>query len=113
MQTMKNFILLLLMIYVASSCRSVERQLICNEVEKYQIAPTESCITSIKFESCLCAPFDVNTWSITGDYEKKPLEYCDGIEGVKVEFGVQEIQPKFIALQRLREESCRKRKQDR
>ena len=107
---MSKFITILLMTYFASSCRSVERALICNEVDKYQVKPTETCIISVSRDTCYCADFDVNSWSTTSDLRRNPLEYCEGIQGIKSEFAIGEIRPKFIALQRLRESSCKVKK---
>lgn len=108
-----NIFVLSMMCLVVSSCRSVERTLVCNEVKKYQIDPTEACIVSIKFDACLCTSnFDVNSWSAETEFRKEPLEYCEGIMGVKRDFALAEIQPKFVALQRLRESSCNPRKKE-
>jgi hypothetical protein len=100
-------IFVLSMMFFVNSCRSPERALICNEVTKYQVVENEVCVVSIKFNACLCADkFDINSWSQISDFKAKPLEYCDGIMGVQKEFALKEIQPKFKALQRLRESSC-------
>lgn len=105
---MKNYTFVLLTIFFVSSCRSVERKLICNEVTKYQVDET----TSYLYHKghCYSAPFDLNNWEILEDYKEVPVESCDGLQGVNVKFGIEEVTPKFTALQRLREESCRKRK---
>jgi hypothetical protein len=98
------------MMFFVSSCRSFERELICKEVAKYQVNENEVCVVSIKFNACLCADkFDINSWSQITDFRQEPLEYCDGIMGVQKEFALKEIQPKFKALQRLRESSCQPR----
>ena len=107
---MKNFIILLSMIYFASSCRSPERALICKAIEDYQVRPTESCIVSVKHNTCYCADFDVNLWENTSDLRREPLDYCEGFQGVRIEFGQLNIKPNFKALQRLKEESCQKQK---
>ena len=97
----------LLMMFFVVSCRSFERELLCNEIDKYQVIETEACIVSIKYNACLCTSnFDVNSWTALEDYRKEPLEYCDGIMGVKRDFALAEIEPNFVALQRLRESSC-------
>lgn len=108
----RNSILILSTVFFASSCKSPERALICNEVSKYQVNETEACVTSVKHNACFCAKFDVNTWNTLEDFREEPLDYCDGFIGVKNKFGIEEIQPKFKALQRLRTESCRKIKKD-
>lgn len=99
----------LLMMFFVSSCRSVERALICNEVDNYQVDETEVCIVSIRLNSCLCTTnFDINSWTSTNDFTHNALDYCDGFMGVRRDFALREIQPKFKALQRLRESSCQK-----
>lgn len=104
-------IFVLSMMFFVSSCRSFERKLICDEVTQYQVKETEVCIVSIRFNSCLCADkFDLNSWSTINDFRQEPLDYCDGIMGVQKEFALKEVEPKFVALQRLRESSCQKTK---
>lgn len=101
-------IFVLSMMFFVNSCNSLERKAICNEVTKYQIKETEVCVVSIKNNACLCSDkFDVNSWSYSTDFRAEPLDYCDGIMGVRSKFALAEIQPKFKALQRLRESSCK------
>jgi hypothetical protein len=59
---------------------------------------------------CYKAPLDVNVWENQADLVEVELYECDGIHGVKATFAISEIQPKFTALQRLREESCAPKK---
>jgi len=89
---------------VVVSCRSFERTLICNEVTKYQIDMTEGYF--YRRGHCYKAPLDVNVWENQADLVEVELYECDGIHGVKDTFAISEIQPKFTALQRLREDSC-------
>lgn len=89
-------------------CRSLERKAICNEVAKYQIEMTDGYF--YRKGHCYRAALDVNTWEDQEDLMEVELSECDGIQGVKATFAIAEIQPKFTALQRLREESCAKQK---
>lgn len=106
----KNIVVLLMMCLSLVSCQTAERKLICNEVTNYQVKEGEACIVSIKFNACLCSnKFDVNSWSSPVEFRVEPLTYCDGIMGLNKDFALKEIQPKFVALQRLREASCKPR----
>jgi len=81
--------------------------MVCNEVTKYQIDMTEGYF--YRRGHCYKAPLDVNVWKNQTDLVEVDLSECDGIHGVKVTFAIAEIQPKFTALQRLREESCKRK----
>lgn len=106
----KNIFALLMTCLVLVSCNSVERKAICGAVTSYQIEENEACIVSIQHNACLCAKkFDFNSWSENSKFRVEPLEYCEGLMGVNKDFALREIQPKFIALQRLRESSCKPR----
>jgi hypothetical protein len=102
---MKNFICVLLTIFFVSSCNTIQRKAVCNEVANYQVEETDSYF--YRKGRCYSARFDINSWLILEDYTEVPLEKCDGLQGVKVEVAVSEIIPKFTALQRIRSEQCR------
>lgn len=91
-------------LFAVVSCRSPERAAICHEVDKYQIDLTEGYF--YRRGHCYKAPLNVNAWENQEDLVEVELFECDGIHGVKATFAIEEIQPKFTALQRLREESC-------
>lgn len=93
-----------MMLFVLAGCRSLERKIICNEVARYQIEMTDSYF--YRKGHCYKAPLDVNRWETKEDLIEVDLSECDGVHGVKATFAISEIQPKFTALQRLREESC-------
>lgn len=102
---MKNFIFVLLTIFFASSCNTIQRKAICSEVTKYQVEETTSFI--YRRGHCYAAQFDLNSWQNTEDYIEVDLARCDGLQGINVEFGIEEVTPKFNALQRIRGEQCR------
>lgn len=101
---MKTITFVLLMTFFASSCNTVVRKAMCKEITKYQVDMVDSYV--YRKGRCYSAPFNVNSWQDLQDYVEVPLENCDGIQGVKVTFGISEIKPKFTALQRIRENAC-------
>jgi len=76
---MRMITTLLWMIFFLSSCRSFERQVICQEIDKYQIKPIPLCDVSFQFNRCRCRCFDYNKWETLPDI-KKCKNFQDVIE---------------------------------
>lgn len=64
---MKMLITILLTTFFLSSCRSVERRVICGEINIYQIKPVPMCDISFQFNRCRCRCFDYNQWTTISD----------------------------------------------
>ena len=67
---MKMLITTLLMIFSLNACRSFEQQVICKEIDSYQIKPTPMCDISFQFSRCRCRCFDFNKWETIEDISK-------------------------------------------
>src|SRR5690606_31317200 len=96
---MRTYIVVLLMIFL-SSCRSVERTLVCNAVEDYSVGVIEACTYSHQFKGCYCYDFDFESWSAVSDVRREDESYCDDLQGFKLDYSLQHIQPKIKALSR-------------
>ena len=88
------------------SCRSIERRMICSELDNYQIKPIEMCDINIKFYRCRCRQFDFNSWEALSEPINHPLEYCDKLVGFNINDIAVEIKPKIKAMYRLKENLC-------
>lgn len=103
----------LLMIFL-TSCRSVERRVICAEIRKQEIAPVEMCDIQVDtdvFENlvsarCRCRQFDINSWTALTEPVNHPLWHCNHIAGYRLEAIATEVRPKVKALYRLKENLC-------
>lgn len=102
---MRKIMILLSMISL-TSCRSVERRLICAELKKQEIDPVEMCDINIKFDRCRCRMFDMNSWNALSEPINHPLSYCDGMAGYKLNDISLEIRPKVKAMYRLKANLC-------
>lgn len=98
--------ILLLTILTISGCRSVETAVVCSEVKHNEIAPVEKCAIDFKNGWCRCFMFDLNRWLQTSEPKDYDLEYCDGIQGARIETEAIEVRPKVKALWRLKENLC-------
>lgn len=101
-----NRLTMILLMMSFASCRSFERQLICNKIDEYKISVSESCVFSPKHNTCYCSEFDFDTWRVKGELRREPLDYCEGFQGFRTKEGLSNIQPNMTALKRLKEDSC-------
>jgi len=76
---MRLAITLLSTIFFLNSCRSFERQVICKEIDLYQIKPVPMCDISFQFNRCRCRCFDYNKWETLPD-----LKHCKNFEELVV-----------------------------
>jgi hypothetical protein len=101
-----RLITILLLTTFLASCRSVQTQMVCNELRNQQIKPVEMCDISFKFNRCRCRMFDINSWNALSEAVDHPLNYCDGIAGFRLEDIATEIRPKIKAMYRLKGNLC-------
>lgn len=101
-----RLIMIALLMTFLTSCRSIQRTLVCNELQNHKINPVTLCDISIKFDRCRCRTFDVNSWNSLSEAENFPLSHCDGLAGFKVDEIAGEIRPKIKAMYRLKENLC-------
>lgn len=105
--------ILLLMIFL-TSCRSVEQRVVCSELRKQEILPTEMCDIKIELDAfdnlvearCRCRQFDMNSWTALTEPVNQPLSYCNNIAGYRLEAIALDIRPKVKAMYRLKENLC-------
>lgn len=103
---MRNLIIIILMICLVG-CRSIERALVCHAIQDNELGTHEFCVTDITFNACRCRELSLDNFQGITPFVKKPLEYCDGMAGLKFESWGENIGPKLKALSRLKEERCR------
>lgn len=80
--------------------------MICAELKKQEIKAIEMCDVSFQFERCRCRLFDLNAWEALSEADNRPIEYCEGIAGFKLEDIAVEVRPKIKAMYRLKENLC-------
>lgn len=102
---MKRITILLLMSSL-TSCRSFERQVICQQIAEHQIKPVQLCDISFQFNRCRCRNFDFNSWTALDKPVDHPLEYCEGIAGFPLETIASDIRPNVKALYTLKGNLC-------
>ena len=114
---MKMLITTLLMIFSLSACRSFEQQIICKEIDSYQIKPTPLCDISFQFNRCRCRCLYLKNDLQTVDPKKCgldwaenvkdfPIEHCEGIAGFFVEDIAKHIRPEALETKQCFEDSC-------
>lgn len=121
---MKTIILMLLMMFLSlgvSSCGSVTRKIVCNQIHDNEMKPLASGQISLHFKHCLARCIDPNSWEYleltncpnefpeakAGEIVRKyPIENCEGIVGFFIEDIATEIRPKVTALNRIKEDYC-------
>lgn len=98
---------LVLMIFFLSGCRSLERKLICAQLEQHKIRPHELCDISFSpTPRCRCRQFDFNSWEALGPAENFDLTYCQGVVGFRVSDVTSDIKPNIKALYKIKENLC-------
>lgn len=101
---LKTTILLLTIFLVG--CRSIDRRMICKQLDEYAYSPVTLCDISFKFNRCRCRTMDINSWNAMSDAIDLPIEACDGIAGYKMEDIANDIRPKTKAMFRLKGNLC-------
>lgn len=99
--------MMLSMIFLVGSCRSVNTRLVCNQLRKHEIKPLQMCDISFKKNRCRCRDFDFNNWKELSEPVNYPIEHCEGVAGffVDPDIGV-EVRPNIRALANLKENLC-------
>lgn len=125
---MLKLIILLLMTFCLSGCRTFETKLVCGQIAKHQIKPLPMCDVSFQFARCRCRCFDYNSWDainlktcerfkdevptlvkevreINGEKIIKEVEvvdfnigYCEGVAGFFVSDAALHVKPQIKAL---------------
>lgn len=105
---MKMLIIAILTTSLAG-CRSVERALVCNDLEKYSLGTHEVCSYSRTFNKCKCKQVHIDSWTEVTEFQEYPLHHCDDLLGIKAKTWGEEIGPNLRSLNHLKEERCQKR----
>jgi len=124
---MRILTMTLLMIFSAS-CNSVQRKLICRQVESATFTVKPMYDVSFRFNRCRARCFDMTNWNAVaidycptlledaetygvgfdGDSESinLPVDRCEGVAGFSLEDIAKDIKPKILKLAAIKEDQC-------
>ena len=105
---MRTITILLLTIFCLSfsGCGTVERRIVCKQIDSHQIPDVEYCDISFSKNRCRCRMFDMNEWEPVGDPVNHPIEYCERIAGPRLDDIATNVRPQVKALAQLKRNMC-------
>lgn len=93
----------------ASSCGSIQRKIICNDIREHEIKPHQMCDISFSKNRCRCREFDFNSWTELSEPVNYPIEQCEGIGGFFLEDIALDVRPQIRALHTIKGNLCPQR----
>lgn len=105
---------MLMILVLMTACNSLERKLICKDVQRQEINSMPFYDVSFQFNRCRVRCFNLTDYTIVDDSEcgpsfvsgNYPLSACEGVQGFITEEWAAEVRPKLKNLRSVYLDEC-------